>query len=245
MEVHHHPHVEKKRFKEYFLEFLMIFLAVTLGFFAEGLREHISDHEKEKQYMQSLIVDLQNDLTELQNKEVRLKTFPAALNLLAADCNKTIFTDTTEREMYDLNMRYLVTTQIYFSDKTASQLKNAGGMRLIRDTKVADSILIYWQGVDDLKFTYSNYENYRRPLRQLSFKIFNYTNYHDYDETKTEFANNRPHLTTKDPASLNEYGSQVWLLASNIVNFYLPAIEKQKAMASDLIALIKKEYHLK
>ena len=31
MEVHHHPHVEKKNFKEYFLEFLMIFLAVTLG----------------------------------------------------------------------------------------------------------------------------------------------------------------------------------------------------------------------
>ncbi|KAA9041153.1 histidine kinase [Ginsengibacter hankyongi] len=30
MEVHHHPHVEKKGFKEYFLEFLMIFLAVTI-----------------------------------------------------------------------------------------------------------------------------------------------------------------------------------------------------------------------
>lgn len=28
MEVHHHPHVEKKNFKEYFLEFLMISLAV-------------------------------------------------------------------------------------------------------------------------------------------------------------------------------------------------------------------------
>ena len=29
MEVHHHPKVEKKNFKEYFLEFIMIFLAVT------------------------------------------------------------------------------------------------------------------------------------------------------------------------------------------------------------------------
>jgi len=38
MEVHH-PHVEKKRFKEYFLEFIMIFLAVTMGFFAETIRE--------------------------------------------------------------------------------------------------------------------------------------------------------------------------------------------------------------
>src|ERR1700731_4697152 len=39
MEVHHHPdlHHEKKPWKEYFLEFLMIFLAVTMGFFAETI----------------------------------------------------------------------------------------------------------------------------------------------------------------------------------------------------------------
>jgi hypothetical protein len=46
MEVHHHPHLphgEKKKFKEYFLEFLMIFLAVTLGFFAENVREHFDE----------------------------------------------------------------------------------------------------------------------------------------------------------------------------------------------------------
>lgn len=38
MEVHHHPHVEKKGFKEYLLEGLMIFVAVTMGFFAETIR---------------------------------------------------------------------------------------------------------------------------------------------------------------------------------------------------------------
>jgi hypothetical protein len=50
MEVHHHPHVEKKRFREYFLEFLMIFLAVTLDFFAENIREIIGSREKEKTF---------------------------------------------------------------------------------------------------------------------------------------------------------------------------------------------------
>jgi hypothetical protein len=38
MEVHHYPQGEKKYFKDYFLEFLMIFLAVTLGFIAENIR---------------------------------------------------------------------------------------------------------------------------------------------------------------------------------------------------------------
>jgi hypothetical protein len=53
MEVHHHPKVEKKNFKEYFFEGLMIFLAVMLGFFAESLREHISDKSKEREYISS------------------------------------------------------------------------------------------------------------------------------------------------------------------------------------------------
>jgi hypothetical protein len=30
MEVHHHPNLERKNFKEYFLEFLKIFLAVNM-----------------------------------------------------------------------------------------------------------------------------------------------------------------------------------------------------------------------
>src|SRR5205814_8198319 len=62
MEVHHHPHAEKKSFKEYFLEFVMIFLAVTMGFFAESLRENINNKERLHAYIQSLVSDLRSDL---------------------------------------------------------------------------------------------------------------------------------------------------------------------------------------
>ncbi len=37
MEVHHHPNVEKKGLKEYILEGLMIFLAVSMGFIARSI----------------------------------------------------------------------------------------------------------------------------------------------------------------------------------------------------------------
>jgi uncharacterized membrane protein len=53
MEVHHHPHVVKKNFREYFLEFLMIFLAVTLGFFAENLRESQVQKDTTGKYVES------------------------------------------------------------------------------------------------------------------------------------------------------------------------------------------------
>jgi hypothetical protein len=67
MEVHHHPdlHHKPKPWKEYFLEFVMIFLAVTLGFFAESLREYRSDRAKEKEYIESFIKDLNKDVEEL------------------------------------------------------------------------------------------------------------------------------------------------------------------------------------
>src|SRR5436190_23831233 len=61
MEVHHHPHVEKKNFKEYLLEGLMIFLAVTLGFFAESFRENIIEKTREKEYMKEIVANLKYD----------------------------------------------------------------------------------------------------------------------------------------------------------------------------------------
>src|SRR5574338_168822 len=69
MEVHHHPdlHHKKKNFKEYFLEFLMIFLAVTLGFFAENIREHFADKSKERQFIVSLKEDIVSDTAQLHS----------------------------------------------------------------------------------------------------------------------------------------------------------------------------------
>ena len=61
MEVHAHSHTERKKWTHYFWEFLMLFLAVFCGFLAENQREHMVEHQREKQYMNSLITDLKGD----------------------------------------------------------------------------------------------------------------------------------------------------------------------------------------
>ncbi len=58
MEVHHHPEVEHKGFKEYLLEGLMIFLAVMMGFIAENIRESITEHNRAKEYAETMVEDL-------------------------------------------------------------------------------------------------------------------------------------------------------------------------------------------
>ena len=67
MEAHHPHHVtHKKKWTEYLLEFFMLFLAVFLGFVAENIREHGVERSREKQYMRSMIKDLQQDLHNIE-----------------------------------------------------------------------------------------------------------------------------------------------------------------------------------
>lgn len=63
MEVHHHPHVptHSKPWKEYLIEGLMIFVAVTLGYGAENIREHYINKHKGIISVQNLYKDLKDD----------------------------------------------------------------------------------------------------------------------------------------------------------------------------------------
>ena len=65
MEVHHHPNVERKNLKGYILEGLMIFMAVTMGFIAENVREHITEHKTAKILAQSMLEDIKRDTASL------------------------------------------------------------------------------------------------------------------------------------------------------------------------------------
>ena len=69
MEVHHPHHpTHKKKWSEYIIEFVMLFAAVTLGFFAENLREHqIIDNHK-NQNLIAMIDDLKQDSVQINKR---------------------------------------------------------------------------------------------------------------------------------------------------------------------------------
>lgn len=69
MEVHHPHHpTHKKKWSEYIIEFVMLFAAVTLGFFAENVREHQVIEHKTHQNLQSIVLDLKKDSILLQER---------------------------------------------------------------------------------------------------------------------------------------------------------------------------------
>jgi hypothetical protein len=142
MEVHHHPHLEKKNFKEYFLEFLMIFLAVTMGFFAESLRENINDRAKAKEYIQSFYEDLK---TETAKISAILHFDDEKINGLSniSNCFDTVSQNTQSAScMFRIVKNTLSNVPFQITDRTLHQLVNAGGFRLL-EIQDADSITRY------------------------------------------------------------------------------------------------------
>ena len=67
MEVHHHPHVptHSKPWKEYILEFAMLFLAVSMGFIAENVREKYVEKERSEELIQAFIIDVKANQKQL------------------------------------------------------------------------------------------------------------------------------------------------------------------------------------
>src|SRR6476659_7660879 len=141
MEVHRHSSSPKK-WTHYLWEFLMLFLAVFCGFLAENFREDQVEHKREKEYIKSFVEDLKQDTAQL-------KKILTSLN------DKISFKDSLLKELADPGVFKSSTRAFYFfqlsrhfpdfiyTDRTIQQLKNSGGMRLLRNKAVAASIVDY------------------------------------------------------------------------------------------------------
>ena len=250
MEVHHHPHVEKKAFKEYFLEFVMIFLAVTLGFFAESLREHINDNEKREQYIQSLVEDLQSDTARMNDIIQFDEAKITGLNSMY-QCYDTVTSNLNETSCMGLLIKYTkVNRPFLINDRTVSQLANAGGFRLLKKED-ADSILAYERMYkNDHDFETTVYQeaqnNVRNTLNELaSFKVIspleNVSSLNGADTGSSTL--NGPLLFSDDRALLNKWFNQLQL--------YVRVTKAQKTLlnilrdkATNLIDFYKSKHQL-
>jgi len=149
MEVHHHPHSENlpagqagKRFKEYFLEFIMIFLAVTMGFFAETIRENVTEHRRAKEFAESMVQDLREDTAQLSSYREYFDFAASATDTLQQLLATTEPGDIPSGKLYWYGLfggahRYFVP-----NDQTFQQMKSSGSLRYFKK-KVASEVAKY------------------------------------------------------------------------------------------------------
>ena len=245
MEVHAHTHTARKKWTHYFWEFFMLFLAVTLGFFVENQREHYIEHQREKQYMVSLTEDLETDTAELKK------------GIISADAtnnytDSVLFFLSTQKITDQIPVRFANLMRVagqrlslINTDRTSSQLKNSGAMRLIRNKKVVDAILLYWNQIEKTNITLERYLVYRNAGRELSFKLFIWSEVYRRLNPMKEDSIQYLKVIDKDPKKWDELMNIIGGSGLTVSSGYINNLKKQLDLAIKLIDLIKKEYHLK
>ena len=247
MEVHQHSHVNhSKKWKDYLYEFLMLFLAVFCGFLVENWREHLVEHERETQYMQSMVYDLENDTTNLN------AGFPLKADRINAIDSIFLFFEThpdvkiIPGNVYRYMQRSFWDRHYRRNSTTMDQLKNAGGMRLIRNKSVADSIAAYdlqWQRADFWKELYISNQAIGK---NFIAKILNandlLSKYRNTFNGPSKQATDSPMVRINN-IYLNEY--------LNFLNYQKSTTlqdgqnyKRLEESAERLLEMIKKEYHL-
>ena len=164
MEVHHHSHHPKK-WKEYLTEFVMLFLAVSLGFFAENLREHQVEKHREISYLKNVHEDLQLDLKNIENvlnqNTVRLRAMDTLFETIN---NNTI----TNEDVYYYIRNLALRATFESSHVGLDQIKSAGGLRMIKNPEIIAGIQEYERMLNSIE----KLENVReRTLEQARFKM--------------------------------------------------------------------------
>jgi len=239
MEVHSHPHAPRKKWTHYLWEFLMLFLAVFCGFLAENQREHMADHQREKEYIKSFVEDLKQDTAQLKRI---LVTFDEKLSfkdsLLSELANPGVFKNST-RAFYFFQLSRHFPDFIY-TDRTIQQLKNSGGMRLLRNKAVSDSIVDYDSKV---RIVFIAQEQLNSVVLTYGFEKSKLFQTRLIDTAGYGFQNTPIPLLTNNKNDVEEFYNN--MSDQKRFFFYLQSLDIDLlSRGTRLIDFIKREYHL-
>ncbi|MEO8711084.1 MAG: hypothetical protein ABI405_03120 [Parafilimonas sp.] len=252
MEVHHHPHVEKKNLKEYFLEFLMIFLAVTLGFIAENIREDVTEHQHAKIYAASMIQDLKADTAQLNSYNkyyvYAANNIDSFMQLLAGNDPQNI----PSGKLYYYGLFGGAHRNFIPNDATFQQMKSSGSLnyfkpQIAKDVAKYDLLCRTIQSYDEMNLNL--YVEVRKARAMIfSFRYNEVANdvymkfmQSPYQAVVDSFIQTNPPLLTYDKTLFNEY---IELVRSRFIRLYDVNIsDSLLKQANVVLNELNKEYH--
>ena len=224
-----------------FWEFLMLFIAITLGFFVENYREGLYDKEKEKEIIVSFINDIEEDIKELdiviQRREIRETRIDSILYILNNDLQ-----DNFGRNLY-YYARYLPRPFVFWANNTTNEeLKYSGNFILIKNQKIIDVLLEYDDNYVFIDFIRQREEYLvRRLFDQINVlfdpKVFDEMNVYDIEFV---YPSGNPKINTKNREIINTFLSNLHYVKTVNVG-QLGLFKKHQKRAKEILELLKKE----
>ncbi len=228
------PHAPGKKIRTYLFEFLMLFLAVFCGFIADNWREKMSERQREKIFIKSIVEDVKSDTLESDKIIERLKSMHRGIDsvLLALTSPDVMLNSNNLYHLWGKNMGL----EVFISnDRTIQQLKSSGELRLIRNISVSDRIMNYDQ---ILKRYYTQSNLMYNAMANMTY----YSQLFDF-MLLSRNQNVPVPLTEEGKKSLNQaYGNlDLWNRGLTGLISWLENVNKE---GKSLVLFIKKEYHL-
>ena len=222
----------------------MLFLAVFCGFLAEYQLEHKIETDREKQFIKSFVEDLKIDTAAISKnllfRKAKGDQIDSLIDMLSEQKIKGY-----ENELYYLGRMLVRSSRFQSNDRTITQLKFSGSLRLIRNENAADSIISYQKLVD---YILSNQEDDRIERRAADPLLARMFNPFVFDKMLDGFNNiikpgNNPPLRTYDVSVQQDLAYCInQIKGSNII--IKTRLELLKEKARNTIEFLKKEYHL-
>ncbi|MBS1754176.1 MAG: hypothetical protein R2765_10730 [Ferruginibacter sp.] len=245
MEVHHHAHTERKKFKHYLFEFFMLFLAVFCGFLAEYQLEHKIERDRELQYISSLTSDLKDDTLIITNHIEDIEN-----GALLFDTLSTLLISPDTAKKYGATIYYTSRMGIRQSplannSRTFDQLKNSGGFRLIRKQETADRIMKYYSLFPELRMMESIYNTENAAFKEAASHIMDHSIYQRQINTdgSVKRLQGDLELLSYDPALLRQLGFYAVEMNGSRMGMK-PLLQKMKLAAVELLKYLQSKYHL-
>ena len=150
MEVHHPHHpTHKKKWSEYFLEFFMLFFAVTLGFFAENVREHQVVVERKNQNLEAMVQDLKRDSVQIEQRMneylVGMKVFEELKYTSLQYQRKEITQDSFLNNAINKFNHTSVGISFFINNSAYKNTISSGSLSVINSTEIKHLIAEYYE----------------------------------------------------------------------------------------------------
>lgn len=245
MEVHHHAHTARQKWTHYLWEFIMLFLAVYLGFLVENLREQRIEHKRANEYMKSFYEDLKRDTANLNrviNGELRkaknLSSFKSCYDSLLQNQKPVSFLVLIKNSSFN--------SAFAPEQRTINQLSNAGGFRLLKKED-ADSISSYIQRCNVIEnFERTAYQQTQDNLRNLYNQVIDFSANASIDAdlfVRPGFVDSTtiPLMASGSKHFLNEYFNTLLQYIRVTVNHRILML-RVKEKANGLIKFFKNKY---
>ncbi|MBL0068650.1 MAG: hypothetical protein IPP39_09240 [Chitinophagaceae bacterium] len=254
MEVHTHSHTARKKWTHYFWEFLMLFLAVSLGAYVENTRESMLHKKEMKTQLNSMLSDLQSDISLFDSVTERnsygAQMADSLVEMLHAD-----ITNTTEiyfaARTVTANLGYY-----YTNSKSFDQLKMAGLLRYIKNKDLLDSIGTYYASFQWLANQIDLLRLKMDEIHKANARLFDSYVFQQMMVNIKIIANSglggqrtninkplvKPSLLSADVMDINTV-SLNYHYYSTTIKFYIRNAIALQNRAKELIEMIKKEYH--